>query len=83
MKLILIGMCIAIALTIAAFFSGYFFSQNNIQVLEMKHQMHSEHTDLSYKIDNLEQKIDKIDEKLDRILNIATRPSAAEIDCRR
>ena len=42
--------------------------------------MHEEHVELAHKLDALGTKMEAMDKKLDLLVNIATRPSAYELD---
>ena len=83
MKLVIIGSLVAIALALGSFFGGWSFAQKSKEVTELKTQMHEEHVELSHKLDALGTKMEAMDNKLDLLVNIATRPSAYELDSKR
>lgn len=80
MKLVIIGAVVAIVIALGSFFCGWSFAQKSQEVTELKTQMHEEHVELSHKLDALGTKIEAMDKKLDILVNIATRPSAYELD---
>lgn len=80
MKLVIIGAVVAIAIALGSFFGGWSFAQKSQEVTELKTQMHEEHVELSHKLDAFGMKIESMDKKLDILVNIATRPSAYELD---
>ena len=80
MKLVIIGAVVAIAIALGSFFCGWSFAQKSQEVTELKTQMHEEHINLSHKLDALGTKMEAMDKKLDLLVNIATRPSAYELD---
>lgn len=83
MKLVIVGLVVAVAIALAAFFGGWRFAQKSQEVTELKNQMHQEHTELAHQLDALSMKMDSMDKKLDLLVNIATRPSSYELDSRR
>ena len=82
MKLVIIGLVVAIAIALGSFFCGWSFAQKSQEVNELKTQMHEDHIELAHKLDAVEMKIESMDKKLDILVNIATRPSAYELDSR-
>ena len=80
MKLLIIGAVVAIAIALASSFGGCSFVKNPKEVTELKSQMHEEHVEFSHKLDALGTKMEAMDKKLDLLVNIATRPSAYELD---
>ena len=80
MKLVIIGAVVAIAIALGSFFGGWSFAQKSQEITELKTQIHEEHINLSHKLDALGMKIEAMDKKLDLLVNIATRPSAYELD---
>lgn len=83
MKLVIIGIVLAIVVALVSFFGGWQFAQKSQEVHEMKIQMHDEHSAIVHKVDRLEMKLDSMDKKLDILVNIATRPTPYEIDLRK
>ena len=80
MKLVIIGLVVAAAIALGSFFGGWSFAQKSKEVIELKTQMNEEHVELSHKIDALGMMMEAMDKKLDLLVNIATRPSAYELD---
>ena len=80
MKLVIIGAVVAAAIALCSFFGGWSFAQQSQEVTELKSQMHEEHVELAHKLDALGTKMEAMDKKLDLLVNIATRPSAYELD---
>ena len=80
MKLVIIDAVVAITIALGSFFCGWSFAQKSQEVTELKTQMHEEHAELSHKLDALGMKMEAMDKKLDLLVNIATRPSAYELD---
>ena len=80
MKLVIIGAVVAIAIAFGSFFCGWSFAQKSQEITELKTQIHEEHINLSHKLDALGTKMEAMDKKLDLLVNIATRPSAYELD---
>lgn len=80
MKLVIIGAVVAIAIALGSFFGGWSFAQKSQEITELKTQIHEEHINLSHKLDALGMKMEAMDKKLDLLVNIATRPSAYELD---
>ena len=80
MKLVIIGAVVAIAIALGSFFGGWSFAQKSQEITELKTQIHEEHVELSHKLDALGMKTEAMDKKLDLLVNIATRPSAYELD---
>ena len=83
MKLVIIGLVVAIAIALGSFFGGWSFAQKSQEVTELKTQMHEEHVELAHKLDAFGMKMEAMDKKLDILVNIATRPSAYELDSKR
>lgn len=83
MKLVIIGLVVAIAIALGSFFGGWSFAQKSQEVTELKTQMHEEHVELSHKLDALGMKMEAMDKKLDILVNIAVRPSTCELDLKR
>ena len=83
MKLVIVGLVVAIAIALGSFFGGWSFAQKSQEVNELKTQMHEEHIELTHKLDALGMKMEAMDKKLDLLVNIATRPSAYELDSKR
>ena len=83
MKLVIIGAVVAIAIALGSFFGGWSFAQKSQEITELKTQIHEEHINLSHKLDALGMKMEAMDKKLDLLVNIATRPSAYELDLKR
>ena len=83
MKLVIIGLVVAAVIAISSFFGGWSFAQKSQEVTELKTQMHKEHVELAHKLDSLGMKMEAMDKKLDILVNIATRPSAYELDSKR
>ena len=67
-------------LLLVHFFGGWSFAQKSQEITEAKTQIHEEHINLSHKLDALGMKMEAMDKKLDLLVNIATRPSAYELD---
>lgn len=82
MKLVIVGLVVAAAIALGSFFGGWSFAQKSQEVNELKTQMHEEHIELAHKLDSLGMKMEAMDKKLDFLVNIATRPSAYELDSR-
>ena len=82
MKLVIIGLVVATAIALGSFFGGWSFAQKSQEVTELKTQMHEEHIELANKLDAFGMKMEAMDKKLDILVNIATRPSAYELDSR-
>ena len=82
MKFVIIGLVVAIAIALGSFFGGWSFAQKSQEVNELKTQMYEEHIELAHKLDALGMKMEAMDKKLDLLVNIATRPSAYELDSR-
>ena len=80
MKLVIIGLVVAIAIALGSFLCGWSFAQKSQEVTELKTHMHEEHIELAHKLDSLGMKMEVMDKKLDILVNIATRPSAYELD---
>ena len=80
MKLVIVGLVVAIAIALGSFFGGWSFAQKSQEVNELKTQMHEEHIELTHKLDALGMKMEAMDKKLDILVNIAVRPSAYELD---
>ena len=83
MKLVIIGLVVAVAIAFGSFFGGWSFAQKSQEVNELKTQMHEEHVELANKLDAFGMKMEVMDKKLDILVNIATRPSAYELDLKR
>ena len=83
MKLVIVGLVVAIAIALGSFFGGWSFAQKSQEVTELKTQLHEEHVELAHKLDSLGMKMEAMDKKLDILVNIATRPSAYELDSKR
>ena len=83
MKLVIIGLVVAVAIALGSFFGGWSFAQKSQEVNELKTQMHEEHVELANKLDAFGMKMEVMDKKLDILVNIATRPSAYELDLKR
>lgn len=83
MKLVIVGLVVAIAIALGSFFGGWSFAQKSQEVNELKTQMYEEHIELAHKLDSLGMKMEAMDKKLDILVNIATRPSAYELDSKR
>ena len=82
MKLVIIGLVVAVAIALGSFFGGWSFAQKSQEVNELKTQMHEERVELAHKLDTFGMKMEAMDKKLDILVNIATRPSAYELDSR-
>ena len=82
MKLVIVGLVVAIAIALGSFFGGWSFAQKSKEVNELKTQMHEEHVELAHKLDAFEMKMEAMDKKLDLLVNIAVRQSAYELDSR-
>lgn len=80
MKFVIIGAVVAISIALGSFFGGWSFAQKSQEITELKTQIHEEHINLSHKLDTLGMKMEAMDKKLDILVNIATRPSAYELD---